>query len=72
MCSGIIEIAGTAFSYSRDRIGGLCLYTVSRQAIYCQPGDDASAMQSNIDALLEIDCPELRRNIAAMVLGDYF
>lgn len=66
---GYIEIAG-GYSYAALRVG-LVIRNPAGKEVYCQPGDDETAMRENIEALQEVD--ESKRGIIAdMTLGDYF
>lgn len=67
---GYIQIAG-GYSYAPLNVGLTVRHPDGRE-IYCQPGDDETAMRANIDALDEIDEGDKRATIADMVLGEYF
>lgn len=65
---------GGGYSFAELRVG-LVVRNPAGQEIYCQPGDDATAMRENIAALDEIseDVTDAKRGtIADMTLGDYF
>jgi hypothetical protein len=65
---------GGGYSYRRFAIGMTVRNPAGRE-IYCQPGDDESAMRANIEALDEIseDVNDAKRaTIADMMLGEYF
>lgn len=67
------EIGG-GYSFASLRVGMVVRNAAGRE-IYCQPGDDESAMRANIEALDEIseDVTDANRAIIAdMVLGEYF
>jgi hypothetical protein len=67
---GYLPIAG-GYSYAPLRVG-LSVRAPDGKEIYCQPGDDETAMRANIDALDEIEEGDKRATIADMVLGGYF
>jgi hypothetical protein len=70
---GYLPIAG-GYSYAPLRVG-LVVRNPAGQEIYCQPGDDETAMRANIEALDEIseDTSDAKRaTIADMMLGEYF
>lgn len=65
---------GGGYSFAELRVG-LVVRNPAGKEIYCQPGDDATAMRENIAALDEIseDVTDAKRGtIADMTLGDYF
>lgn len=71
---GFREIGG-GYSFAELRSGGVVVHAPNGQEIFCQPGDDASAMRENIAALDEIseDVTDAKRAVIAdMVLGEYF
>lgn len=71
--STYLEIGG-GYSYAALRVG-LVVRNPAGQEIYCQCGDDETAMRANIDALDEIseDITDAKRaTIVDMVLGEYF
>lgn len=59
------------YSYAPLRVGLVVRRNADGKEIYCQPGDDETAMRENIDALEEIPADKLD-TIAHMTLGDYF
>lgn len=70
---GYLPIAG-GYSYAPLRVG-MVIRNPDGKEIYCQPGDDESAMRENIEALDEIseDVSDAKRGtIADMMLGEYF
>ena len=66
---GYIRIAGN-WSYAPLRCG-LVVRAPDGQEVYCQPGDDESAMRANIEALDEVEDSK-QEAIAGMIFGDYF
>lgn len=65
---------GGGYAYCTLRVG-IVIRAPNGAEIYCQPGDDESAMRENIAALDEIslDPDNAKRGIIAdMVLADYF
>lgn len=65
---------GGGYAYAALRIG-LIVRNPRGREVYCQPGDDESAMRANIQALDEISLDPnnaKRATIADMILGDYF
>lgn len=65
---------GGGYSFALLRVG-MVVRNPAGQEIYCQPGDDETAMRENIAALDEIseDVEDAKRaTIADMTLGEYF
>ena len=60
-----------SYSYCPLRVGLIVRNRHTGKEIYCQPGDDESAMRANIEALDELP-DDKRDTIAHMILGDYF
>lgn len=71
--AGYLAIGG-GYAFAPLRVG-LIVRNPQGREVYCQPGDDESAMRETIEALDEIspDCSDEKRGIIAdMALGDYF
>lgn len=71
--STYVDIGG-GYSFASLRVG-MVVRNPAGEEIYCQPGEDETAMRANIDALDEIseDVNDAKRGtIADMLLGEYF
>jgi hypothetical protein len=65
---------GGGYAYASLRVG-LVIQNPNGQEVYCQPGDDETAMRANLESLDEIslDCDNPKRaTIADMLLSEYF
>ena len=67
---GFLAIS-SGFSYAPLRVGLIIRRNEDGKQVYCQPGDDETAMRANIEALDEIS-DDKRDTIAAMTFGEYF
>ena len=62
---------GAGYQWSPLRVG-LVLRAPDGREVYCQPGDDETAMREVIDALGEHEPGSVRDTCAHVALSDYF
>lgn len=65
---------GGGYSYASLRVG-MVVRNPAGQEVYCQPGDEETAMRETIEALEELSADVDSEKLAAvtdMALGEYF